>query len=164
MTEEWKGPPLGGAAATVREFKTGATRDVDTSKPDYEGFLSPLVIEAFGEYMNFNRQMRDGSVRESDNWQKGMPLDVYMKSGFRHFMDWWLEHRGHETDEGQVWALLALMFNAQGYLHERLKADPRLLDRVVQRAEDRRAQSRATSNDNVSPFKVQNGSKGDWRP
>ena len=45
-----------------------------------------------------------------------------MKSGFRHFMDWWLEHRGLESREGMEDALCALLFNVQGYLHETLKA------------------------------------------
>lgn len=110
-----------------RTFATGATRDLDTNKLDYDGFLSPLVIEAFGTYMNFNRRMRDGTLRESDNWQKGIPTAAYMKSGWRHFFDWWREHRGIPTKEGLVWALLGLLFNVQGYLHELLKANPELL-------------------------------------
>jgi hypothetical protein len=125
--------------AVVRSFDTGATRDVDTNKYDYEGFYSPLVMEAFGAYMNFNRRLRDGSLRDSDNWQKGMPRTVYMKSGWRHFFDWWREHRGLATKEGIVWALCGLLFNAQGYLHELLKNDPELLDAALTRAEQRRA-------------------------
>jgi hypothetical protein len=125
--------------AVVRSFDTGATRDVDTGKYDYEGFYSPLVMEAFGAYMNFNRRLRDGSLRDSDNWQKGMPRPVYMKSGWRHFFDWWREHRGLATKEGIVWALCGLLFNAQGYLHELLKNDPELLDAALARAEQRRA-------------------------
>ena len=31
-------------APAPRVFETGATRDTDAGKPDYEGFLSPLVI------------------------------------------------------------------------------------------------------------------------
>lgn len=123
----------------VRTFATGANRDVDTGKPDYEGFLSPLVIEAFGTYMNFNRRLRDGSLRDSDNWQRGMPQDVYMKSGWRHFFDWWREHRGIATKEGLVWALCGLLFNLQGYLHEKLKEDPNLLSDALAAAELRRA-------------------------
>lgn len=111
----------------VREFDTGATRDTDEHKHDPEGFLSPLVIRRFNEYMHEHRVQTDGSVRSSDNWQKGMPLEAYMKSMWRHFLDVWLAHRGHvvedvdgnevETEE----ALCALLFNVQGYLHEVLK-------------------------------------------
>lgn len=109
----------------MREFETGATRDGDTNKYDYEGFLSPLVIERFGAYMHKHRQQADGKLRDSDNWQKGIPLDAYMKSGWRHFIDWWKNHRSADSakDADAVEeALCALIFNAQGYLHEVLKA------------------------------------------
>lgn len=117
----------------MRTFETGATRDLDVTKNDYEGFLSPLVIEAFGEYMTFNRNTAAG-VRDSDNWQKGIPLDAYIKSGWRHFLDWWKFHRGHPINEGVVWALCGLLFNVQGYLHELLKKDPALLQAAVENA------------------------------
>ena len=32
----------------IRKFKSGATRDTNEGKYDYEGFLHPVVIEAFG--------------------------------------------------------------------------------------------------------------------
>lgn len=111
----------------VRKFKTGATRDTDLNKPDYEGFLSPLVIQEFGNYMNKNRIQSDGSIRESDNWQKGISSEVYMKSLFRHFMQVWLIYRGNKTidEKGNKVnlkeALCGVMFNAQGYLHEVVK-------------------------------------------
>lgn len=73
----------------MRQFDTGATRDVDTGKPDYEAFISPRVIEAYGAYMHFNRMQADGKLRAGDNWQKGIPSDAYMKSGWRHFFDLW---------------------------------------------------------------------------
>jgi mutator protein MutT len=105
----------------VRTFDTGANRDVDAGKYDYEGFLSPLVLERYAQYMHKNRHLRDGSVRDSDNWQKGIPLPVYMKSGWRHFMEWWSLHRRVTGREEMVEALCALMFNVMGYLHELLK-------------------------------------------
>jgi len=105
----------------MREFDTGATRNTEEGKYDYEGFISPLVIERFAEYMHKHRFQADGKVRESDNWQKGMPLEVFMKSAWRHFMDWWMEHRGHESREGLEDALCGLLFNLSGYLHETLK-------------------------------------------
>src|SRR6185436_20850593 len=101
----------------TRAFETGATRDNDFGKMDYEAFLSPEVLRAFAVYMDFNRHLADGSVRAGDNWQKGIPFDAYMKSGARHFFDWWLAHRQYQTSEPTVWALLALLFNVQGYLH-----------------------------------------------
>lgn len=105
----------------MRYFKTGATRDTTDGKIDPEGYLSPLVIQRFSEYMLENQVQADGQIRPSDNWQKGIPRDAYMQSGFRHFLDWWLEHRGQESREGLEKALCGLMFNTMGYLHEHLK-------------------------------------------
>lgn len=105
----------------MRQFETGATRDVDTNKFDYEGFLHPLVMERFAEYMHENRIQADGNLRAADNWQKGIPKDAYMKSAFRHFMDVWKEHRGIKTKDGMEKAICALMFNIMGYLFELLK-------------------------------------------
>ena len=109
----------------MRVFETGATRNVDDSRYDYEGFLSPLVLERYAQFMHKNRVQADGTVRDSDNWQKGIPKTAYMKSGFRHFMEWWSCHRmialtpvGREKLEE---ALCALMFNVMGFLHEHLK-------------------------------------------
>lgn len=101
----------------MRTFDTGATRDVDENKYDYEGFLSPLVVERFAAYMHKHRLQADGKLRDSDNWQKGMPLVVYMKSGWRHFFEWWREHRAGNTGDVLQEAICALMFNLQGYLH-----------------------------------------------
>ena len=104
----------------MREFTTGATRSSDCGKPDYEGYLSPLVMEAFGRYMLNHQTCEDGSERESDNWQKEIPKEQYLKSAWRHFLQWWKGHRGWEADD-PVESLCALIFNVQGYLHELLK-------------------------------------------
>ena len=106
---------------TMRKFETGATRNIDLNKFDYEGFLSPLVLQKFGQYMHSHRKQADGQLRDSDNWQKGIPKEAYIKSGWRHFFDWWKEHRGYKTMDGLEGAICALMFNAMGYLHEHLK-------------------------------------------
>ena len=108
----------------TRKFDTGATREQDTTKLDYEGFLSPLALTRFAAYMHKNRVQSDGSTRASDNWQKGIPLSSYMKSLWRHLMTVWCHHRkvhvlGCEDMED---ALCGVIFNAQGYLHEIMKA------------------------------------------
>lgn len=115
--------------ASIRTFDTGATRDLDERKPDFEAFLSPTVIREFGAYMHRHRMQADGTLRAGDNWQKGMPLDAYMKSLWRHFLDAWTLHRGLEaTDyDGKPVemreALCAMLFNVQGYLHELARAE-----------------------------------------
>jgi len=78
----------------IRRFDTGATRDTDEGKLDFEGFLSPLVLERYAQYMNKHRKQSDGKLRDSDNWQKGIPLKAYIKSLWRHFFDLWKIHRG----------------------------------------------------------------------
>ena len=103
----------------MRNFETGATRNDDPDRLDYEGFLCPRVLETYARFMHDNRIQADGKLRDSDNWQKGMPKNVYMKSMFRHFMDVWSCHRGIKA--GIVAALCALLFNVMGMLHEILK-------------------------------------------
>lgn len=105
-------------SAVLRTFSSGATRDTNVGKLAYEGFLSPLVLRRFAEYMHSHRVQPDGELRAPDNWQRGIPLDAYMDSGWRHFMDWWLLHREHDTECDIEEALCALLFNVQGYLHE----------------------------------------------
>lgn len=98
-------------------FPTGANRDTDDGKLDYEGFISPLVLQRYAEYMHENRRMRDGSLRASDNWQKGIPKDELAKSKIRHDMDFWLEHDGFQSREGIEKALCGSIFNSMAYLH-----------------------------------------------
>jgi hypothetical protein len=102
---------------TIRQFDTGATRDTAQDKLDYEGFLAPCVLERFAEYMHKNRVQKDGSVRDSDNWQRGIPITVYMKSMWRHFFAVWKKHRagGDPTDD-----LCGILFNVQGMMFELL--------------------------------------------
>lgn len=110
----------------MRIFDTGATRDDDKEKLDYDGFLSPLVIKRYAEYLHKHRVQADGNWRDSDNWQKGIPLTTYMKSLWRHFVDLWTLHRS----DNRAWqdmevALCAIIFNASGYLHELEKSKQR---------------------------------------
>lgn len=112
----------------MRQFDTGATRDTDAGKNDYEGFYSPLVVEAFGDYMTKHRIQADGKLRDSDNWQKGIPKEAYIKSLWRHFLDMWFLHRGYKRIDKQTKeeltmkeVLCAILFNVQGYLYEILK-------------------------------------------
>lgn len=105
----------------MRYFETGATRDDNKNKFDYEGFLSPLVLEEYARYMHKARKQADGKMRDSDNWQKGIPLKVYMKSLWRHFMELWKQHRGIKCQFNKKDALCGILFNTMGYLHEILK-------------------------------------------
>jgi len=112
----------------MRTFDTGATRDSTDGKYDYEGFFSPLVMQRFAAYMHKHRKQADGQLRDSDNWQKGIPREAYIKSKLRHAITTWLILRGHpqvdERDEHTITlqeSLCAEMFNIQGLLFELLK-------------------------------------------
>lgn len=105
----------------MRIFKSGANRNSDDGKLDYEGFLSSIVLKRYAEYMHEHRHLENGNLRQADNWKKGIPKEEYMKSLWRHFMDVYLEHDGHNSREGIEKALCGIIFNASGYLYEILK-------------------------------------------
>jgi hypothetical protein len=108
----------------VRQFETGATRDTDSGKLDYEAFFSVHVMKKYAEYMHKHRVQTDGSLREGDNWQKGFPIPVIQKSLVRHMFQAWeqwrtgkaVDHLGEPIDMDDV--LCAIIFNASAYLHE----------------------------------------------
>jgi hypothetical protein len=108
----------------VRRFTSGAQRDDDSAKPEFGGFLSPLVLKAYGDYMHQHRTMRDGSRRGAADWKQGIPQRVYFESLLRHVMDVWFHLDGHpsEAREDLPTALCAVLFNASGLLYETLKA------------------------------------------
>lgn len=122
----------------IRTFSTGATRNLDVNKLDYDGFVSPLVMESFAKYMHSHRLQKDGTMRAADNWQKGIGFDVYMKSMWRHFFDVWKMHRGHKAyspEDGHELtmeeALNAVAFNVNGYMHELLKAEAKACETLA---------------------------------
>ena len=124
------GESLDTRPGAVRVFDTGATRSNDAERIDPEGFLSPLALERYSEYLHKHRLQPDGSVRDSDNWQKGIPLDAYMKGLLRHVLHLWQRHRGWTVVDPKAGVdiqedLCAIIFNAQGYLHELLKTGRR---------------------------------------
>jgi hypothetical protein len=104
----------------LRTFNSGATRDSDDDKLDFDGFLSPEALLAFAKYMHKHRIQADGTKRPGDNWKKGIPLEAYRKSMWRHFFDAWYglhyrESSGASSAHLQD-ALCALLFNVQGAL------------------------------------------------
>lgn len=119
-----EGAQAGADALAMRQFGTGATRNVE-SDPDIHGFTSPLAIAMFARYMHENRTQADGTIRDSDNWKRGIPIDSYIRSMRRHLQDLTLHHDGYAdcSREDLYAALGGLFFNVQGYMHEVSKAD-----------------------------------------
>lgn len=125
----------------MRKFDTGAIRDDDNEKVNYEKGFSPLVFEAYGEFMTRHNKMPDGSRRDEGNWKKGFTPQCYMESKWRHFLTTWtihdefrdkeirdelrLELNREPTDlefkeryiETLLESLCAEMFNTMGYMH-----------------------------------------------
>jgi hypothetical protein len=101
----------------VRVFETGATRDTDEGKLDFEGFLSPRALKVYAEYMHKHRLQSDGNLRDSDNWQKGIPSEQCLKSMWRHLFEVWAISRGMECKETMKDSLCGVIFNAMCMLH-----------------------------------------------
>lgn len=106
----------------MRLYETGASRDTDEEKLDIEGFFSPRVLLRRAEYMHEHRE-QDDHRRDGDNWQKGIPVEDYMKSLLRHvFHVWelWRELRLTKKLSLKEFedALCAVCFNAEGILFE----------------------------------------------
>jgi hypothetical protein len=104
------------------EFESGATRSDDGDRFDVEGFLSPIVLERFCEYMHKNRLRSDGTLRDGDDWQKGIPPIRYVQAALRHMLHLWTRWRGFEPKDASAAASLeedccAVLFNVMGLLH-----------------------------------------------
>jgi len=115
-----------GVVETMREFKGGATRDTLRGKLSYVKALSPIVLQRYVQYLNVHRLQPDGSMRDFDNWKKGIPKDVYFDGLGRHFLAAWLLAQDFpaEDNHGPVTledSLAAVIFNASGWLHELVK-------------------------------------------
>ncbi len=119
-------------------FTTGATRSTDANKVDYEGHINPEVLAIYGDYMNRHRVQRDGQLRQSDNWQKGIPLYRYVKSLIRHTFEFWRMWRGTTVlnpDNNKLFTfqdvLCAILFNVMGIMYEMQRAKAQNLLREV---------------------------------
>jgi hypothetical protein len=120
------------STAAVAYFNSGANRSAEDMR-DPEGFLSPIVLDAYIAYMTKHRTQADGKLRAGDNWQRGMPKARYMRSMWRHFLDVWRLWRTPTPIESEcmVESLCALMFNVHAMLFEVLisAGEPRPLIR-----------------------------------
>ena len=114
-------------ASEIRTFDTGATRDNIEGKLDYMKALSPIVLRRYVQYLDKHRLQPDGSMRDFDNWKKGIPLNTYHSSKGRHFFAAWLLEEGYKVSDNhgpvdEEDALCGELFNTMGRLHELLKS------------------------------------------
>ena len=104
----------------ARHFSTGATRDTAEGKIQPKGALSPLVLRRFCEYMRAKQILPDGTIRSASNWKLGIDRESYADSFFRHQLELHLVSEGW-LDQDIEETLCAVIFNAQGWLHELLR-------------------------------------------
>lgn len=112
----------------MRNFDSGATRNNVEGRLNYVKALSPIVLERYVQYLNAHREQADGTMRDFDNWKKGIPIDVYLEGLGRHFIAVWQLAQGFpaEDNKGPVTledTLCAIIFNASGWLHEIIKEE-----------------------------------------
>ena len=110
----------------MREFDSGATRDIVEDKLNYVKALSPIVLQRYVKYLGEHRTQADGTKRDWDNWKKGIPQDVYLEGEDRHHRAVWKLLQGYPAfdNHGPVTledSLCGVLFNAMGMLHEILK-------------------------------------------
>jgi hypothetical protein len=106
----------------VRQFNTGATRDTNSNKLAYDKGLSVQVLQRYMEYLSKHRQQKDGTLRDWDNWKRGIPIPVYCESLTRHSLDSVKKYHGLPVPEDASMEdlLCAVIFNASGWLFELL--------------------------------------------
>jgi hypothetical protein len=86
-----------------RHFDSGAQRDIVTDKGRYD-LISPIMIERLAKLL------QRGAEKYNDrNWEKGMPLSVYMDSGMRHLFKFLEGHRDEDHLIAAIWNLQALL-------------------------------------------------------
>lgn len=103
-----------------RVFETGATRSPLGNKLEYDGYLNPLVLKRFAEYMKKHQTQADGQQRAADNWQLNIDMKSLHDSKKRHDIDVWLHIKGYpeEATEDMEESLCAAIFGNMAMLKQ----------------------------------------------
>lgn len=95
----------------TRKFETGANRNSSDGKFQYSKFINPLNEYSFAKYMHEKRELADGTMREGDNWQKGIPKESLFDSLTRHIkelelldMGLFVYHVTNDSGEHTYWS------------------------------------------------------------
>lgn len=104
----------------VRQFQTGAIRDLEEGKEDYTETISWTAFKRYAQYMT-SKKAKYGA----GNFKKGIPIESYEKSMIRHLQ----KYMENKFEEGQVEVeydhLSAMVFNIFGIMHEEEMAKKR---------------------------------------
>jgi len=109
----------------MRIFPTGATRDDNIGKLNPVRGLSIQVEECYLNYLGRHRRQKDGSLRDWDNWKRGIDVEAYRESLSRHVRDAVRASMGLPVPEDASLKdlLCAIRFNTDGWLFELLAAE-----------------------------------------
>lgn len=105
-------PPKETGTGSVREFESGAKRDVD-GKEDYVETQSFLAMKRYAEYMTVQAKKYGRG-----NWRKGIPIEEYEKSLMRHIHKYFANKYDNANLEPEIDHLSAIRFNLDGIMHE----------------------------------------------
>ena len=106
------------AKKKVREFETGAIRDLDDTKEDYVETISWTAFKRYAQYMT-GKKMKYGA----GNFKKGIPIDSYEQSLLRHVQKY-IENKYEEgVVEREEDHLAAMVFNIFGIMHEEARVN-----------------------------------------
>lgn len=118
-----------------RQFNTGAQRDVVTDKGRYD-LISPIMIERLAKLL------QRGAEKYNDrNWEKGMPLSVYMDSGMRHLYKFLEGHRDEDHLIAAIWNLQALLHIEEMVKRGALSKDLLDLPNYINKCSDSKTQN-----------------------
>lgn len=110
----------------LRQFSSGAIRDNNENKPNYAGFTSPLILKAFGNYMQKHQILPDGSKRNADNW-KGLFGENHMQVCYEckcrhdHDLALYMDGYGDWARDNLLDVLCAIKFNVDAMIYKIMK-------------------------------------------
>ncbi len=92
-----------------RNFHTGAVRDVREGKGRCD-LLPPRAL------LRLSKHFEAGAVKYGDrNWEKGMPVDVFIDSGLRHLFQYMMGERDEDHLCAASWNLVCAMEMEERY-------------------------------------------------
>ena len=97
----------------VRQFTTGAIRDLDNTKEDYIETISWRAMKRYAQYMTGKK-----SKYGAGNFKKGIPIESYEQSLIRHVQKYLVNKYEGGTMEKEEDHLSAMVFNIFGIMHE----------------------------------------------